>query len=83
MNREGYTLTIFSRKTEVGSNGVTAKLRSGKLYLITNFFYTTLFFSAFTALNLCTVYIKHSRLDYLIKQNIDKLTRMSEGINVS
>ncbi len=55
---------------------------SSNLYLIINFFETTLFFSIFTALNLQTVDIWHSRLGNLEKQNIVKLVKMYEEISL-
>ncbi len=56
---------------------------SSNLYFITTFPRSTLSFSAFIALNPHNVDIWHSRLCHLGKQNVVKLARMSEGIDLS
>ena len=52
------------------------------LYLITTLLQTTPSFSAYTALNLHTAYMWHSRLGHLGKQNVVKLAGMSDRMNL-
>ena len=83
MHREGYTLTVIPCGIEIGTTGVIAKFMSSNLYLITTLPQTTPSFSAYSALNPHTVDMWHSRLGHLEKQNIFKLARMSDRIDLS
>ena len=82
LQKEGYALKIVSAGIEIGPNRVLAKLIENNLYVLDTISFQ-LSLSSFAGINPETLKLWHSRLGHLGKQNILRLTTMSEGIDLS